>query len=51
MFDDRTNISFNRFKLSVLSMKVYFEGLQDIVVTPISDDEISIEFNKEIKYF
>ena len=51
MFNYRTNISFDWFKLSVLSIDIYFERSQEIIITSINNDKILTEFNKEIKYF
>ena len=51
MFNDRINILFNRFKSSVSSVDVYFKKSRETIITLINDDEISTEFDKEIKYF
>ena len=51
MFNDRTNILFDRFKSLISSVDVYFKKSQKIIITSINDDKISTEFNKKIKYF
>ena len=51
MFNDRTNILIDRFKLLFSSVDVYFEELRKTTTMSMNDNEISTEFNNKIKYF